>query len=149
MAGNVAPPPTAAEPLNERLSPAEIGAKLPFETLAFVLQSVSIVLLFVGGLVAVTAGVYPPSCAASGCSAGAIEIAGYGLMAARILIILGLFGIAVGNGMHLEFDPPLRSGASVQEVSAYNARRWMGIVLEFVLFGLLIVVVVWSVGGLV
>jgi succinate dehydrogenase/fumarate reductase cytochrome b subunit len=146
--GTSAPPPPK-EPLSERLSAAEVGQKLPFESLAFVLQSVSIVLLFVGGLVAVTVGVYPPNCAASSCSSGAITVAGYGLMAGRILIILGLFGTAVGNGMHLEFDPPLAPGATPQEASTYNARRWMGIVLEIILFVLLVLFVVWSTGGLV
>jgi succinate dehydrogenase/fumarate reductase cytochrome b subunit len=148
MAASAFPPsPPTKEPLSERFTAAELAPKIPFESVAFVLQSISIVLLFVGGLIAVTVGVYPPSCAATGCSAGALTIVGYGLMASRILIVLGLFGIAVGNGMHLEFDPPPRAAATPQDVSAYNARRWMGIVLEIFLFTLLIIVVIWAAGG--
>jgi hypothetical protein len=134
-------------PLSQRLSPEAMGAKIPWQFLAFIAQSVGLLLIFVGGLIAVTAGVFPPNCynASPACGAGTAENIAYGIMSARLLIVLGLFGLAAGAGLHLQFRPMLTAGATPEQTRTYLARRRgeFGLLVLTVL--LVILIVYWSV----
>jgi hypothetical protein len=143
--GSYAPPPTKV-PLAQRMTPESLGAKVPWQFLAFIAQSIGLLLIFVGGLVAVTAGVYPPSCynTTPACSGGTYENIAYGLMSARFLLILGLFGLAAGAGLHLQFRPALESGSTPEATRAYLARRRGEFLLLVLTIVLVFVIVIWS-----
>jgi len=139
-----APPPSV--PMSQRLSPEHLGPRIPWAFLAFLAQSIGLLLLFVGGLVAVAAGVFPPNCVtATNCSAGTFTNVDYGIMVARLLLVLGLFGLATGAGLHLQFRPGLAVGASPEETRAYIARRRGEFILLVLSIVLLFVLVGWSV----
>jgi hypothetical protein len=128
------------------MSPEAMGAKIPWQFLAFIAQSVGLLLIFVGGLWAITAGVIPPSCYNSTtCNAGTSENIAYGIMTARFLLVLGLFGLAAGAGLHLQFRPALASGATPEETRAYLARRRGEFILLVLSVLLVFGIVVWSV----
>jgi hypothetical protein len=125
-----------------------MGERIPWSFLAFLAQSIGLLLLFVGGLIAVTAGVVPPSCFSSGGCAGSGTNVAYGIMAARLLLVLGLFGLATGAGLHLQFRPALSSGATPEETRVYISRRRGEFVLLALSIVLLFAVVWWSVAVL-
>jgi hypothetical protein len=138
--------PAPAVPFSQRMAPEAMAAKLPWQFLAFLGQSVGLLLIFVGGLLAVTAGVVPPNCYNSTCGVGGtFENIANGIMFARLLIILGLFGLAAGAGLHLQFRPGLPSGASPEETRAYLARRRGEFILLVLSIVLVILIVFWSV----
>jgi hypothetical protein len=139
-------PPAPAVPMSQRLAPENIGAKVPWAFLAFLAQSIGLLLIFVGGLIAVTAGVVPPSCfsSATACGSGTASNIAYGVMAARLLLVLGLFGLATGAGLHLQFRPPLASGATPEETRVYLARRRGEFLLLVISLVLLFALVWWS-----
>jgi hypothetical protein len=129
-----------ATPMSARMSPDSMATRVPWAVLAFFSQSAGLLLIFVAGLVVVTAGVIPPSCYASGatCSnAGANAL--WGLMAGRVLLILGLFGLAVGAGLHLQFRPAPTAGATPEEVRVYLSRRRA----EYLLLVITVLIAVW------
>jgi len=134
--------------MSQRLAPEHLGARLPWAFLAFLSQSIGLLLVFVGGLIAVTAGVVPPSCFTGGCGTGTEANVAWGIMAARLLIVLGLFGLAAGAGLHLQFRPALAAGASPEETRAYIARRRGEFLLLALTIVLLFLMVWWSVATL-
>jgi hypothetical protein len=139
-------PAAPSVPLSQRLAPDHLGAKIPWAFLAFLAQSVGLLLIFVGGLLAVTAGVFPPNCYNSTCGAGGTEMnIAYGIMAARLLILLGLFGLATGAGLHLQFRPSPASGATPEETRVYLARRRGEFALLLISVLLVVLIVYWSV----
>lgn len=138
-----APPP--ALPMTQRMAPEHLAMRIPWSFLAFLAQSVGLLLLFVGGLIAVTAGVYPPSCLTSNCNANTLANIDYGIMVARLLLILGLFGLAAGAGLHLQFRPPLAAGATPEATRVYLARRRSEFALLVLTILLLFFLVWWSV----
>lgn len=127
------------------MSPEALAAKVPWQFLAFIAQSIGLLLLFVGGLIAVTAGVIPPNCFNSACSAGGTDAnIAYGVMAARLLLVLGLFGLAAGAGLHLQFRPALVAGSSPEDTRVYLARRRGEFLLLVLSILLVFVLVFWS-----
>jgi len=139
-------PATPTVPLSQRLTPEHLAAKIPWAFLAFLAQSIGLLLIFVGGLLAVTAGVFPPNCYTSTCSIGGTEAnVAYGIMAARLLIVLGLFGLAAGAGLHLQFRPSLASGSSPEETRVYLGRRRGEFALLLISILLVVLIVYWSV----
>jgi hypothetical protein len=136
------PPPPPGVPMTQRFTPENLAAKLPWSFLAFLAQSIGLLLIFVGGLLAVTGGVIPPGCFTSSCGTGTEANIGYAVMVARLLIVLGLFGLATGAGLHLQFRPALADGATAEQTRAYLARR-RGEFLLLVLTILLTIAIVW------
>jgi hypothetical protein len=131
--------------MSQRFTPENMAGRIPWSFLAFLAQSIGLLLIFVGGLIAVTAGVVPPSCYSTVCGGGTASNLAYGIMAARLVLVLGLFGLAVGAGLHLQFRPGLASGASAEETRAYIARRRGEFILLIFTIFLLFVIVWWSV----
>jgi hypothetical protein len=133
--------------MTQRMSPEHLATKIPWSFLAFVAQSIGLLLLFVGGLIAVTGGVVPPGCIAtpSSCNAGTAANVDWAIMAARLLLVLGLFGLAVGAGLHLQFRPALAAGASPEETRVYISRRRGEFILLVISILLLFAIVAWSV----
>lgn len=140
-----APPPSV--PITQRFTPENLTYKIPWSFLAFVAQSVGLLLLFVGGLVAVSGGVLPPGCVSTptNCNSGTAANVDWAIMVARLLLVLGLFGLATGAGLHLQFRPGSTGGASAEETRAYIARRRGEFVLLIISILLLFVLVGWSV----
>jgi hypothetical protein len=136
---------TPTVPFAQRMSPERLAEKVPWAFLAFFAQSIGLLLLFVGGLVAVTGGVFPPTCVtASNCNAGTGTNVDYAIMVMRVLLVLGLFGLASGAGLHLQFRPAPAAGATPEETRVYLARRRGEFVLLVVTIVLLFILVGWS-----
>jgi hypothetical protein len=131
--------------MTERFTPDHLASRIPWAFLAFLAQSIGLLLIFVGGLLAVTAGVTPPSCFNGGCNGGTATNIAYGIMSARLLLVLGLFGLATGAGLHLQFRPALPSGATPEETRVYISRRRGEFILLVVTLLLLFAIVWWSV----
>jgi hypothetical protein len=131
--------------MSQRFTPEHLSAKVPWSFLAFLAQSFGLLFIFVGGLIAVTAGVIPPNCFSNACGTGTASNIAYGIMAARLLLVLGLFGLAAGAGLHLQFRPGLASGSTPEETRAYLARRRGEFILLVFSIFLLFVLVWWSV----
>ncbi|MCI4372907.1 MAG: hypothetical protein L3K02_04620 [Thermoplasmata archaeon] len=140
-------PPAPAVPMSQRFTPEHMAARVPWSFLAFVAQSLGLLFLFVGGLVAVSGGVLPPGCVSTpgNCNMGTAANVDWAIMVARLLLVLGLFGLAAGAGLHLQFRPGLASGASAEETRAYIARRRGEFILLLVSILLLFWIVSWSV----
>ncbi len=133
-------------PLSQRLSSENLAQRFPWAFLAMGAYAIGLLLLFVGGLVAVTAGVWPPSCLNStSCGTGAtLENVYYGIMVARLLLVLGLFGIATGAGLHLQFAHEPASGLTPETTRLYISRRRFERVLLVFTVLLLFVIVYWA-----
>jgi hypothetical protein len=133
------PPSAPSTPLSQRLTPHHLAERVPWESLAFLSQAVGLLLLFVGGIVAVTLGVFPANCLTSTCHGGDFANVDYGVMVARLLLVLGLFGLATGAGLHLQFRAAPEAGASPEQTRIYLSRR-RG---EFLLLALTIILLVY------
>jgi hypothetical protein len=131
--------------MSQRFSPENMATRVPWAFLAFFAQSIGLLLIFVGGLLAVTAGVFPPGCLTSSCGASSVANVDYGIMVARVLLILGLFGLATGAGLHLQFRPGPAAGATPEETRTYLSRRRGEFVLLVLCVLLLFGIVYWSV----
>jgi len=131
--------------MTQRFTPENLSARIPWVFLAFLSQSIGILLLFVGGLIVVSFGVFPPNCVTmSNCNAGTLTNVDYGVMVGRLLLVLGLFGLAVGAGLHLQFRPALADGATPEQTRVYLARRRGEFVLLALTILLLFAIVGWS-----
>jgi hypothetical protein len=141
------PPPLTAPPgpMGQRFSPESLGHRLPWGFLAFISQSFGLLLVFLGALVVVIIGVVPPNCyngmTCTGSTAAGIL---WGVMIARVLLVLGLFGLAAGAGLQLQFRPGPSMGASTEETTAFVARRRGEFFLLALCIVLLFAVVVWA-----
>jgi len=140
------PPAAPSVPMTQRFTPENLSTRIPWAFLALLSQSLGLLFLFVGGLVAVTLGAYPPNClTASNCNAGTFSNVDYGIMVARLLLVLGLFGLAAGAGLHLQFRAALADGATPEQTRVYISRRRGEFILLVISILLLFAVVAWSV----
>jgi hypothetical protein len=120
------PLPTAPAPkMSERWSPEALAKKGPWAFLSLLAQGVGLLLVVVGTLVVVILGSYPISCFGSTATSciGTAQNAYWGLMIARILWTLGLFGLAAGAGIRLQFLHPDPMPDTPEATRIYLARR--------------------------
>jgi hypothetical protein len=129
-----------------------MGAHGPWAFLAFASQGIGLLLVFVGTLVMVVAGSVPANCFTSTCNIGNTDQGiAYGIETARLLWTLGLFAIAGGAGIRLQFFGPSTTTATQTPESTriYLARRRGEFVILVVSIVLLFVLLVWSTGTFV
>ncbi len=120
-------PPAAAlptTPFSERYAPEALALRLPWRFLALLFQGLGLLLVFLGTVVMVAFGYIPVNCvAATTCSQSTLQGVLYGIDTARLLWTIGLFGLAVGAGLHLQFRPAPSFPSTPEETRVYLARR--------------------------
>lgn len=143
--------PVAAGPkLSERFSPESIAARGPWNFLALLAQGLGLILLFVGTLVVVVFGSYPADCFTSTCAYGSLDQGiAYGIETARLLWTLGLFGIAAGAGIRLQFTTPNPAPTTPEGTRMYLARRRGEFVILVIAIVLLFLLLLFSTGSFV
>jgi hypothetical protein len=144
------PPPAAPRrSLAERFSPEAMAAsKGPWTVLALFGQAIGLLLLFVGTLVVVVAGGFPADCFTTTCTTSTAQGVAYGIETARILWVIGLFGIAAGAGLRLQFQAPPASPSTPEETRVYLARRRGEFVILVISILLLFGLLLWSAAAL-
>jgi hypothetical protein len=143
-------PGTPTVPVSERFTPESLAARGPWSFLAFLAQAVGLVLVFVGTLVVVVAGAFPADCL-GGCTVTTGQGVLYGLETARILWTLGLFGIAGGAGIRLQFQVPNPLPTTPEATRIYLARRrgeFAILVIALLLLFVILLTAAFSVAGL-
>ncbi|MCI4364947.1 MAG: hypothetical protein L3K10_02640 [Thermoplasmata archaeon] len=135
--------------MGQRFTPESLAARLPWAFLAFLAQSIGLLLIFVAGLIAVTGAVIPANCynSLTTCNTGTAVNLAYGIMVTRLLLVLGLFGLAAGAGLHLQFRPELRAGATPEETRVYLSRRRGEFVLLVLTLVFVFLIIWWSVAS--
>lgn len=132
-------------PVAQRLTPEAMASRLPWQSLALLSQGLGLLLVFLGTLVMVAFGYIPVSCvAATTCSQGTLQGVLYAIDAARLLWTIGLFGLAVGAGLHLQFRPPPTFPSSPEETRVYLARRRGEMIMLVLALLLLFLVLLYS-----
>jgi uncharacterized membrane protein SpoIIM required for sporulation len=100
-------------------------------------------LIFLGTLVAVVFGSFPANCFTSACSTSTSASIQYGILASRILWTLGVFGIAVGAALKLQFvllEPSSNSSESnARHIDRRRAELYLLIVSIVILLVLTLV----------
>ncbi|MGA8664146.1 MAG: hypothetical protein WB809_03640 [Thermoplasmata archaeon] len=139
-------PPAAppARPLAERFSAESMSARGPWAFLAMLGQGIGLLLLFVGTLVVVVAGSFPADCFTTTCGTSTAQGVAYGVETARLLWTLGLFGIAAGAGIRLQFVNANALPTTSDETRIYLARRRGEFVILVVSILLLFGLLLWS-----
>jgi hypothetical protein len=131
--------------MGQRFSPEALAARLPWQFLALFSQGIGLLLVFLGTVVMVAFGFIPVSCvAATNCSQGTLQGVLYGIDAARLLWTVGLFGLAVGAGLHLQFRPPPTFPSTPEETRVYLARRRGELIMLVIALLLLFLLMLYS-----
>lgn len=110
--------------MTQRYGPQAMASRIPWQSLALISQGLGLLLVFLGTVIMVAFGYIPVNCvAATTCSAGTLQGVLYGIDVSRLLWTVGLFGLAVGAGLHLQFRPPPSFPSTPEETRVYLARR--------------------------
>jgi hypothetical protein len=113
-------------PVSQRFSPDAMAARYPWRFLALVLQGVGLLLVFLGTAIMIAFGYVPISCvggAAASCTQSNLQSIVYGIDTAHLLWTVGLFGIAAGCGLQLQFRGPPNFPSTPEETRVYIAHR--------------------------
>lgn len=133
--------PIAATPA--QISPARPPSTprpVPWSLLSDLARGLGLLLLFVGTLVDVIGGTYPADCFTSTCTTSTSASLQYAILAARILWVLGAFGLSSGAAIQLHFVLVTPESDSSEENARYLAARRAAFVTFLVGIGILLAV---------
>jgi len=146
----MAAPAAPSVPISQRWSPEALSSRIPWAFLALLSQGIGLLLIFLGTIIQIAFGYVPISCVdASSCSQSTFQGIVYGIDAARLLWVVGLFGLAVGAGLHLQFRPAPSSPLTPEDARVYLARRRGELVMLVLSLLLLFLILLLSTGSVI
>jgi hypothetical protein len=135
-------------PISQRFAPETMASRHAWRFYALVAQGVGLVLIFLGTAIMVLFGYVPVNCVgATTCSGGTYQGILYGIDIARFLWTLGLFGIALGAGIQLQFRTPPTFPSTAEETRVYLAHRRGEFIMLVVSLVLLFLITLLSTGA--